>query len=79
MEEDIEKFVKSKDGIIYLTDWNKYHPTPCQSTLRSYVFHRKTNGFLKVMKRTDRRIKLDEREYYKWMIERGEIYEMKMK
>lgn len=75
MEESIENFVKSKDGVIYLTDWNKYHETPKISTLRSYMFNRHDNGFNKVIERTDYRVKINEREFYKWSQKRKDELE----
>ena len=53
--------------LIPLTSWNDYHPWPTQSGLRYLVFHANTNNFDKVIRRSGRRILLDEQAFFQWM------------
>lgn len=53
--------------IIPLVRWNEYHPWPPVGGLRHLVFHSKTNGFEKVIKRCGRRILIDEGKFFEFI------------
>lgn len=53
--------------IIPLVRWNEYHPWPPVGGLRHLVFHSKTNGFEKVIKRCGRRILIDEAKFFEFV------------
>lgn len=53
--------------LIPLSDWPKFHPWPPIGGLRHLVFHEKTNGFDKVIRRVGRRILIDEGLFFKWL------------
>ena len=56
-----------KSRMITVPDWNKHHDWPSQSGLRYLIFHEKTNGFHSVVKRSGKRILIDEDEFFKWI------------
>jgi hypothetical protein len=58
--------------LIPLTDWSKYHPWPPLGGLRHLVFHKGTNGFAKVVKKSGRRILIDERKFFEFVEEQNE-------
>ena len=53
--------------LIPLTEWPQRHPWPPLGGLRHLVFHERTNGFHKVVRRVGRRVLLDEAEFYAWV------------
>lgn len=55
--------------LIPLTDWPNHHPWPPLGGLRHLVFHAKTNGFERVIKRVGRRILIDEKAFFAWVEE----------
>jgi len=52
---------------IPLTQWPNHHPWPSISALRYYVFHEKTNGFEKVIRRVGKRVLIDEKSFFAWV------------
>ena len=56
--------------LIPLVDWPKYHPWPPIGGLRHMVFHAKKTGFSKVIKKVNRRILIDEREFFEFIRKR---------
>ncbi len=57
--------------LIPLTEWNQYHSWPPLGGLRYLVFHAKSNGFDKVIRRVGRRILLDEPSFFEWVEEQN--------
>lgn len=55
--------------LIPLTAWSATHNYPPLGQLRALVFHSKTNGFDKVIRRVGKRILIDETEYFRWVDE----------
>lgn len=55
--------------LIPLTEWSKHHPSPPLGGLRHLVFHAKTNGFDKVIRRVAKRILIDEAAFFLWVEE----------
>ena len=53
--------------LIPLTEWQKYHSWPPIGGLRHLVFHEKTNGFHRVVRRVGRRVLLDEAAFFGWV------------
>lgn len=57
--------------LIPLTQWPEHHPWPPLGGLRHLVFHARSNGFDKVIKRAGRRVLLDEQAFFDWVNEQG--------
>lgn len=57
----------NKTRLIPLTDWPKNHPWPPLGGLRHLVFHAKTNGFDRVVKRVSKRVLIDEQAFFEWV------------
>lgn len=55
------------DDLIPLTQWPKRHPWPPLGGLRHLVFHEKTNGFDKVIRRVGKRILISEAAFRAWV------------
>ena len=53
--------------LIPSADWPKYHPWPPIGGLRHLIFHAKTNGFDKVIKRVGRRVLIDEKKFFEFV------------
>ena len=58
--------MSSTTRLIPASDWNKYHPWPPKGGLRHLIFHEKTNGFHKVVRRCGRRVLIDEAAFFEW-------------
>ena len=56
---------------IAATQWNKYHAWPPIGGLRHLIFHAKSNGFNRVIKRVGRRILIDEQAFFAWVDEQN--------
>ena len=57
--------------LIPLTKWNDYHPWPPIGGLRHLIFHEKSNGFDKVVRRIGRRVLIDEKAFFEWIEEKN--------
>ena len=57
--------------LIPSADWPKYHPWPPIGGLRYLIFHAKTNGFDKVIKRVGRRVLIDEKKFFEFVEEKN--------
>ena len=53
--------------LIPVPHWNQHHQWPTQSGLRYWIFHAKTNGFDKVLRRVGRRVLIDEAAFFEWV------------
>ena len=53
--------------LIPVTKWNENHQWPPLGGLRHLIFHEKTNGFEKVIRRCGRRVLIDEAAFFQWM------------
>jgi hypothetical protein len=53
--------------LIPVPQWNQHHQWPTQSGLRYWIFHAKTNGFEKVIRRVGRRLLIDEAAFFEWV------------
>jgi hypothetical protein len=58
---------QSSPRLIPVTDWNKYHPYPPIGGLRHLIFHGKTNGFDRVVRRIGRRVLISEKDFFLWV------------
>ena len=58
---------KMQSRLIPLTEWPKHHPWPPLGGLRHLVFHSKTNGFAKVVRRVAKRVLIDEAAFFQWV------------
>ena len=58
--------------LIPVTQWNDHHAWPPQGGLRYLIFHADKNGFDKVIKRSGRRILIDEKAFFSWMDKQNE-------
>jgi len=61
----------TRTRLIPLTRWNEFHEWPPLGGLRHLVFHEKSNGFHRVVKRCGRRVLIDERAFFAWVEEQG--------
>lgn len=50
--------------LIPVPEWNKHHSWPPLGGLRHLIFNAKTNGFASAFKRVDRRVLIDEVEFF---------------
>lgn len=57
--------------LIPAAKWNDYHPWPPKGGLRYYIFHEKTNGFDKAVRRCGRRVLIDEAAFFEWARSNG--------
>lgn len=62
-----------KTRLIPLTKWQEHHSYPPIGGLRHLVFHSKTNGFDKVIKRVGSRILIDENAFFQWVESQNEV------
>lgn len=53
--------------LIPLTHWPQYHAFPPIGGLRHLVFHSKSNGFDKCIRRVGRRVLIDEGLFFEWL------------
>ena len=58
--------------LIPVTQWNKHHTWPSLGGLRHLIFHAKTNGFDRVIRRIGRRVLVDEQAFFQWVNEQNE-------
>lgn len=47
------------------TEWNQYHSWPPIGGLRHIIFHAETNGFKSAIKRSGRRVLINEAEFFR--------------
>jgi hypothetical protein len=52
--------------LIPAAKWNDFHPWPPKGGLRHLIFHEKSNGFEKVVRRIGRRVLIDEAQFFEW-------------
>ena len=62
----------SKTRLIPCTDWPKYHLWPPLGGLRHLIFHSRTNGFEKAIRRVGRRILIDEKKFFEFVEEKNQ-------
>ena len=58
--------------LIPVTKWNDHHEWPPQGGLRHLIFHAKTNGFDRVIKRAGRRVLISEQAFFDWVERQSE-------
>lgn len=57
--------------LVPLTHWNRHHEWPPLGGLRHLVFHAKTNGFDKVIRRVGKKILISEPAFFQWVEEQN--------
>lgn len=57
----------SSKRLIPVPKWNDHHEWPPQGGLRHLIFHSKSNGFDRVIKRAGRRVLIDEEAFFQWI------------
>lgn len=57
----------SPKRLIPVPRWNDHHEWPPQGGIRHLIFHAKTNGFDRVIRRVGRRILIDEAAFFEWV------------
>lgn len=58
-------------SLVPVTDWPQRHPWPPIGGLRHLIFHAKTNGFERVIRRIGRRVLIDETAFFEWVDAQG--------
>ena len=58
-----------KTRLIPVPKWGDHHDWPPIGGLRNLIFHAKTNGFCKVIRRIGRRVLIDETAFFEWVEE----------
>lgn len=53
--------------LIPVKEWPKHHPWPPIGGLRHLIFHAKSNGFDRVVRRVGRRVLIDEQAFFSWV------------
>ena len=53
--------------LIPVPKWNHHHDWPPYGGLRHLIFHEKSNGFHKVIRRVGRRVLIDEQAFFEWV------------
>jgi hypothetical protein len=53
--------------LIPVTKWGEHHAFPPIGGLRHLIFHEKTNGFDKCVRRCGRRVLIDEAAFFEWL------------
>lgn len=56
---------------IPVTKWNEFHKWPPIGGLRHLIFNAKFNGFDVVIKRCGRRVLIDEKAFFTWIIQQN--------
>lgn len=63
---------KAATQLFTVDTWAKTRPWPSKGGLRHLIFHAKTNGFARVIRRVGRRVLIDEAAFFQWVDEQGE-------
>jgi len=63
--------MESAPRLIPANEWQKYHVWPPKGGLRHLIFHEKTNGFDRVVRRCGRRVLIDEAAFFEWTKTKG--------
>ncbi len=66
-EKEAEMFLCPR--LIPVPEWNKYHAWPTLGGLRHLIFHAKTNGFDRVIKRCGKRVLIDSKAFFEYVDE----------
>jgi hypothetical protein len=53
--------------LIPANEWDKHHEWPPLGGLRHLIFHAKANGFEAVIRRSGRRVLIDEQAFFQWI------------
>jgi len=53
--------------LIPVTAWPQHHAWPPLGGLRHLIFHAKSNGFDRVIRRAGRRVLIDEAAFFQWV------------
>ena len=61
--------IEHKRNFIPVPLWSKHHLWPSESGLRYLIFNADTNGFRSVIRRSGRRILIDEQAFFAWLDE----------
>ncbi len=66
MQNTINAFTRPT-RLIPVTRWVEYHDYPPIGGLRYLIFHAKSNGFSKCVRRVGRRVLIDEAAFFEWV------------
>jgi hypothetical protein len=73
---ELRKLVPHKEAgapatprLIQVSKWNKYYEYPRIGGLRHLIFHAKTNGFNKCLRRVGRSVLIHEQDFFDWVEE----------
>ncbi len=57
--------------VLTVSEWVESHPWPPIGGLRHLIFHAKSNGFERVIRRIGRRVLIDEMAFFEWVDAQG--------
>ncbi len=63
--------IASTPNLIPVSKWNETHTWPPKGGLRHIIFHAKTNGFSRAIKRVGRRVLIDEAVFFQIVDEKN--------
>ena len=53
--------------LIPVTQWSKHHSWPPIGGLRHLIFHERSNGFARCVRRVGRKVLIDEAKFFEWV------------
>lgn len=65
------QFALNEEKLVPVTEWAKNYSYPPLGTLRYLIFHAKTNGFDKCIRRIGRRVLISPEAYFQWVEEQN--------
>lgn len=73
MASNSSKSIEKKPKLIPATEWESREGYPTTSGLRWLIFHERTNGFHKCVRRIGRRVLIDREKFYEWVEEQNNV------
>jgi len=71
MQSQHEASTTSSRRLIPAAQWNDHHEWPPIGGLRHLIFHAKSNGFDRVVRRVGGRVLIDEAQFFRWVDEQN--------
>ncbi|HAT2008745.1 hypothetical protein ACV3VJ_08050 [Legionella pneumophila] len=64
-------FSREHPRYIPVPNWDIHYEWPSKSALRNLIFHKKTNGFDKVVVKVGKRVLINEAAFFEWVANQG--------